>query len=261
MEWKVLVSLAIFPPLLLMILLHLMHQRGQVRHEQVLVARLGNGKNEEFFHGDELIPGLLYIGPYYSSLQFNELKTRNITHIISVLREVFVPPISFPQQTIKDFSYLVIKANDNHNQNLLDYFEIVHSFIEEAKSNGTAVLIHCMAGVSRSATLSISYLMKYHNWDANTAIIFAKKARSVISPNPGFRKQLLLFENMQKAKQQGKLHNITDIEPKFYELYPRHSTIKLQRKNETSKYLKGNAITDFMEGQTDYLWQIYERYF
>lgn len=40
------------------------------------------------------------------------------------------------------------------------YFETAHDFIERAKAGGTAVLVHCHEGKSRSVTLVLAYLMK-----------------------------------------------------------------------------------------------------
>lgn len=48
---------------------------------------------------------------------------------------------------------------DASNQNLLRHFPAVIAFIKEGKAMG-GVLVHCHAGVSRSATCVIAYLMQ-----------------------------------------------------------------------------------------------------
>ena len=40
------------------------------------------------------------------------------------------------------------------------FFRTAYSFIEQAKAKGTAVLVHCHEGKSRSVTLVLAYLMK-----------------------------------------------------------------------------------------------------
>jgi hypothetical protein len=43
------------------------------------------------------------------------------------------------------------------------YFPEAFAFITEARQNGKAVLVHCAAGVSRSVTIVVAYLMDHEN--------------------------------------------------------------------------------------------------
>ncbi len=60
--------------------------------------------------------------------------------------------------------------------------------------------MHCHAGISRSATVCIAYIMKHHQTDLTQAYDFVKQKRSCISPNLHFMGQLLEF---QKRLQSG----------------------------------------------------------
>ena len=51
---------------------------------------------------------------------------------------------------------------------------------------GQRVLVHCIAGVSRSPTLVIYYLMKYHHRNLDDAMEFVREKRHTIYPNEGF---------------------------------------------------------------------------
>ena len=57
-----------------------------------------------------------------------------------------------------------------------------------------AVLVHCGAGASRSATLCIAYLMKSRGWSAEQARQHCVALRSVVAPNPGFWRALCGYE-------------------------------------------------------------------
>jgi protein-tyrosine phosphatase len=49
-----------------------------------------------------------------------------------------------------------------------------------------AVLVHCAAGVSRSASVVIYYIMRHFRWSFAKALAHVKAKRSVICPNDGF---------------------------------------------------------------------------
>lgn len=90
--------------------------------------------------------------------------------------------------------YKRLPATDNSTQNLRQYFEEVFEFIEEAYQSGQGVLVHCQAGVSRSATIVIAYLMKHTLMTMTDAYKYVRSRRPVMSPNLNFMGQLLEFE-------------------------------------------------------------------
>lgn len=58
-----------------------------------------------------------------------------------------------------------------------------------------AVLVHCGAGVSRSATLVIMYLMRHNHWSAQKAKEHCVARRSIVCPNDGFWRTLCALED------------------------------------------------------------------
>ena len=64
----------------------------------------------------------------------------------------------------------------------------IHDFVQSGNGN---VLVHCVAGVSRSAALCMAYLIRYAGMDLMHAYEHVKKRRSRVRPNPGFVSQLM----------------------------------------------------------------------
>ena len=60
--------------------------------------------------------------------------------------------------------------------------------------NGSGVLVHCGAGVSRSASLCMAYLMRRFAWNAARARKHCQSRRSLVNPNDGFWRSLCAFE-------------------------------------------------------------------
>jgi dual specificity MAP kinase phosphatase len=56
------------------------------------------------------------------------------------------------------------------------------------------ILIHCTAGISRSATLTIAYIMFSKRVTLNDAYKFVKSKRKAISPNLDFMGELQQYE-------------------------------------------------------------------
>lgn len=121
----------------------------------------------------------LWIGNEAGAYNKKMLQDRGITHIL-------VAGNYLDQKYPDDFQYLQLPLNDFISQDLFPYFNKAYQFID----SGDKVLVHCAAGVSRSSSMVIAYLMIKEKMKYEDAYKFVKAKRSIISPNPGFASQL-----------------------------------------------------------------------
>ncbi|KAL5966589.1 Dual specificity protein phosphatase 12 [Taenia solium] len=134
----------------------------------------------------EVVPGL-WLGSRPDPSKISMLHCNEIKAILTVGLE----PLPFP--SFQPFKRLYIRASDEPYENLLKSFEKAITFIEENIKGG--VLVHCLAGVSRSATIVIAYLMWRFRMSFDDAYKKLLKLRKV-NPNDGFIIQLKCFEKM-----------------------------------------------------------------
>jgi len=77
--------------------------------------------------------------------------------------------------------------------------EIGYHFIDYVVSNNQNILIHCMAGISRSVSLVIYYLMKKYHMSFDKAFEIVNNARSIANPNESFKAQLMEYDIQRDA--------------------------------------------------------------
>nr|XP_020738368.1 dual specificity protein phosphatase 16 [Odocoileus virginianus texanus] len=61
---------------------------------------------------------------------------------------------------IPESHFLRVPVNDSFCEKILPWLDKSVDFIEKAKASNGCVLVHCLAGISRSATIAIAYIMK-----------------------------------------------------------------------------------------------------
>lgn len=91
-------------------------------------------------------------------------------------------------------NYRKLDIADYPSQKLINLFDETTSWIHNNLNSGRKVLVHCAAGVSRSASFTIAYLMKYKKMDFKESYEFVKQKRKIIRPNSGFIDQLKEYE-------------------------------------------------------------------
>ena len=91
-----------------------------------------------------------------------------------------------------EFIHKSIDVDDDFRTNIICHFKECILFIEGKDK----IFVHCAAGMSRSPTIVIAYIMWKRKLRLNEAIKFVKEKRSIISPNDNFMNQLKIFEEL-----------------------------------------------------------------
>jgi predicted protein tyrosine phosphatase len=134
-----------------------------------------------------ILQSFLYLGDVEDATNESFLKTNNIKHILNCTLDIPFSNISSIVTTQR------IPVQDSSQENIYKYFEQAIDYILMAKGRNEAVLVHCRAGISRSVTIVVAYLMKEKGWDFTTALKYVKSKRSLADPNIGFCLQLVRF--------------------------------------------------------------------
>jgi len=132
--------------------------------------------------------GKLFISGFYEALQESTILNNNIKAIISLRDNPFYE-VEHPNVDIYN-----ITLPDEPSQNIHLYFQSTRAFIKKYIDNGKNVLVHCTAGVSRSPTIVIFFIMKEYGMSYEDAFSTVEKCRECISPNEGFISQLNNFK-------------------------------------------------------------------
>jgi protein-tyrosine phosphatase len=122
------------------------------------------------------------------------LEERDIKVVISALTEEEYEDNMIAEQDFPNAEWHRLVIDDNPNEPISTHFYTVHTIISKAISNKKNVIVHCAAGMSRSPTLVLAYLMIENKWRYEEAYNYMKTKRPHINPNIGFIKQLKQLE-------------------------------------------------------------------
>ncbi|WVF69173.1 hypothetical protein IAT40_003948 [Kwoniella sp. CBS 6097] len=168
--------------------------------------------NGEVVHLQEVVDGL-WIGDLVAAMDQDGLEERGITNILSLLR----PRLQFSPS----FSVYPLEIDDAADTDILTHLPSCVKWIEQilelnehtaenpeatierdpsiariaADPKPGGILVHCQAGMSRSATVVAAYLMSAYDLDPVQAVVALKEKRPVVDPSETFWHQLGLFYN------------------------------------------------------------------
>ncbi|WKY00124.1 hypothetical protein Q1695_014749 [Nippostrongylus brasiliensis] len=135
---------------------------------------------------NEIIPNL-FLGSLRDATDVEQLKKNRIQYVVSV------HDLSARHPAHEHLKVLRIQLSDCSSSDISSHFAATNQFIHAARLKQAAVLVHCLAGVSRSATVVAAYLITVCDLSFLNALSLISRKRPVINPNFGFRMQLCSF--------------------------------------------------------------------
>jgi len=137
-------------------------------------------------HPDLIVPRL-YLSDLHTAQDPVVATSLGITHILSVID--FVP--TFPDE-MQHVQKMHVRLSDNFREKITPHLDHTTTFIREAleRDPENKVLVHCVMGISRSATVVCAYLIAEEGMTGPAAIDFVREKRPIVCPNMGFRHQL-----------------------------------------------------------------------
>jgi hypothetical protein len=109
-----------------------------------------------------------------------------------------------PQHLSRGVSYLLCRCDDVSDTTLLPNFDVFHEFIRCAREANSSVLVHCLAGISRSATTVASFMMKEDGATFEATMRRIREHRVYVSPNVGFERQLRSYEHVTTGNEEAR---------------------------------------------------------
>lgn len=125
----------------------------------------------------------LWLGAEYDVLDLNTMQKNGITSVLNMTRQ--------PDELPTEFEYLQLDQDDGVPFSE-DALRRGLAFLAGQLARNNVVLIHCAAGISRTAAMAIAWLMRAgYSWDE--AEIFVKIARPITMPHPELKRSVLQF--------------------------------------------------------------------
>lgn len=115
----------------------------------------------------------LYLSSFAGATEYNVLKY-NISCVITVCKEI-------PKVEVKNVESIKLDVQDKPTEALHKYFDYVADKINEVVSKKGICLVHCVAGISRSASMILVYLMKYQRMSLREAHAYVKSRRPFVN--------------------------------------------------------------------------------
>ncbi|CAL4087821.1 unnamed protein product [Meganyctiphanes norvegica] len=116
-----------------------------------------------------------------------------ITNVINTAMEL-------PEQPLDNIEVTTVQLQDVPGADLSQYLHQICDKLESIRMNDGRALVHCVAGVSRSPSFVLAYLVKYGGMSLREAYQHVHDIRHSVRPNHGFFESLIAFEYIERGR-------------------------------------------------------------
>lgn len=135
-----------------------------------------------------ILDNFMYLGSDTVAQNYQLLQENGISHVINCAADY-----SGNYHEDKGLKYLSFHLKDHTRENIESCFYRAIEFITEAKQQGGRVFVHCVQGISRSATIILSYMIFTSKIHFEEGLKFVREKRQIANPNMNFMAQLIWF--------------------------------------------------------------------
>lgn len=135
----------------------------------------------------------IFISGYIPAAHAPAIRDLRITRIVKMFGDDPSYPGGFHRHP--GVAYLVCGALDHPTYDIGRHFMSAMKFIRAGIRNGERILVHCHAGISRSATIVALHLMVNRGVGLAHAVAYLRAVRPIVNPNAGFMAQLARIED------------------------------------------------------------------
>ena len=145
----------------------------------------------------------IYVGNSASARAVSTLLTLGIGAVLNCAPSMCKDPVVKYRK--HDIRYFELDCHDNQQFNILSpkVYDAAKAFIAQNQEEGRNVLVHCYAGINRSATLAVAYIVEREQKQLFEVFQQCFTARHGIISNKSFQVQLLNFASQKSLLNRG----------------------------------------------------------
>jgi protein-tyrosine phosphatase len=147
-----------------------------------------------YYNDADLVINNMWLGNKSSSQDRDFLNSNQINLVVNCTRDITIPEW-YEHDNINHIRLPIYDWDSENDNNILknEIMNIINT-MDTYKKNNKNILVHCFAGMQRSATVIACYLMYYYKFRPEHAIFYIRNKRGIaFQPYPTFNSFILNY--------------------------------------------------------------------